>query len=545
MNSHYTHPRNSIIKLEKKIFQENKRIIDDSTVVTDKNFKSYWRHYKSSTKSYQSITHMDHVLSECHKANVILVGDYHTLDQSQRSLVRLMRYYLKTYPKSKFCLALETLQNRHQKHLELYMSDQLNSDEFIKKIGFNQHWFFDLWKNYEILFDFSKHHKIRTLAIDADHRQNVDLNTRDVYMAKKIVEELKNHPDQKIFVLVGDLHLAPKHLPQEIKRQAKSLRLGSVNTVTLYQNSPEIYWKLSEKNLVDHTDFVKVRKNEYCRMHTPPLIVQQSYLNWLYHEEGTFDWVDAKMHFLSLVKQICEILELKLPRDVENIEVFTCGDLSFLSTLKRKKIFSPAEMKFIDFQIRNEQSYFMPKARMVYVANVSIHHAAEEASHYLKFLLSGDEFPRSRKDAFYANVLHEALGFFGSKLINPKRKCPRYQDFVQEKKFLEKSGMETLRALDYDTAQLFIEHYKKLLQKNSLLHTHTIANMSSKLFLSLTHAIGYDLGDQLYFGFMQGRISKKEFKHLFEDPFEAEGKPNQIYLNLFNRLKLIKRPRYL
>ncbi len=538
-------PRNSIVQIEKKIFQENKLIIDDSTIVTDKNFKAYWRHYKNSIKSYQSITDIKTVLTECHKSQVILVGDYHTLDQSQRSMLRLLRYHLQDYPQDTVLLALETLQSRHQKHLDAFMQKQSSTEDFIKKIGFTKHWFFDLWKNYQILFDFAKHHKIKTFALDGDHRKTLDLKMRDTFMAKKIAELVELNPHAKIFVLVGDLHLAPKHLPKDIAKAAKALKIKPPRITTLYQNSTEIYWQLSEKNIVDHTDFVKIRKNEFCRMHTPPLIVQQSYLNWLYHEEGTFDWADAKSNFLSLVKQICEILNFKVPKDVEDIEVFTCGDLSFLNTLKRQKTFSPEEMKFINFQIRNEQSYFMPRARMVYVANVSIHHAAEEASHYLKFLLAGEEFPRSRRDAFYANVLHEALGFFGSKLINPKRKCPRYKDFVQEKAFLEKAGLENLRALDYETALLFIAHWKKISAGNILFHNNSIANMSSKLFLALTHAIGYDLGDHLYFGFIAGRFTKQEFKLLFEDPFEGEGKPTQIYLNLFKRLKAIKRPKYI
>lgn len=538
-------PRNSIVQIEKKIFQENKLVIDDSTVVTDKNFKSYWQHYKNSIKSYQSVTDSKTILAACHNSQVVLVGDYHTLDQSQRSMLRLLRYHLQEYPQDTVFLALETLQSRHQKHLDVFMQKQISAEDFIKKIGFSKHWFFDLWKNYQILFDFAKHHKLKTFAIDGDHRQTLDLKTRDTFMAQKICELLAQNSNAKIFVLVGDLHLAPKHLPKDIIKAAKALKIKPPRITTLYQNSAAIYWRLSEKNIVDHTDFVKISKNEFCRMHTPPLIVQQSYLNWLYHEEGTFDWADAKSNFLSLVKQICEILNFKVPKDVEDIEVFTCGDLSFLNTLKRKKTFSPEEMKFINFQIRNEQSYFMPRARMVYVANVSIHHAAEEASHYLKFLLTGEEFPRSRKDAFYANVLHEALGFFGSKLINPKRKCPRYKDFVQEKAFLEKAGLENLRALDYETAVHFMSHWKKVSKDNSLFHNNSIANMSSKLFLALTHAIGYDLGDHLYFGFMDGRFTKHEFKLLFEDPFEGEGKPAQIYLNLFKRLKTIKRPKYL
>lgn len=538
-------PRKAILKVEKRLFQENRRIINDATIVSDKNFKSYWNHYQRSVKDYQAICQLKEVINKVQKSQIILAGDYHTLDQSQRSFVRILRYLFKDQPKAKVVIALETLQSRHQKHLDAYMAGEIDTEAFIKKIGFKKHWFFDLWSNYEIIFDFSKYHQIPVRAIDADHRKPVSLLGRDEHMAEHLLDLTEQYPEHTIMVLVGDLHLAPKHLPLKISKEAKARKVKPPKVLQLYQNSPEIYWQLSEKGKVDHTDFVRISPTEYCRMHTPPLIVQQSYLNWLYHDEGTFDWADPKTNFLDLVHQMAHILDLRLPDDHERVEVYTCGDLSFLETLKRKRIFTPQELKFVNFQVRHEHSYFLPRARMVYIANVSIHHAAEEASHYLKFLFSGEEFPRHRKDAFYANVLHEAVGFFGSKLINSKRKCPRLQDFQAEKRFLEKSGLDAHRNLEYDTASLFIEHSRKARSKKELIHTNKIANLSSALFLALTHAIGYDLGDHLYYGFMDGKVTKTQIQHLYQDRFEDDGEPGKLYLNLLSQLKSVKRPRNL
>lgn len=539
-----SNPRKEILKIEKKLFNEHKRIIDDSTIVSDLNFKKYWRHYKNSVKNYKAPCEVSDIQKQAHKSDIILVGDYHTLDQSQRSFVRLLKLYFKNHKATNVIITLETIQQRHQKHLDDYLKENINTENFIKKIGFKEHWFFDLWNNYELIFDFLKYHEVPIFAIDADHRKDITLKERDEFMANQIIEIHKKFPNKTIFTLVGDLHLAKRHLPKEIERFAKKSKIKVPKVLSLYQNSADIYWKLSEQGLVDHVHFVKISENEYCRLHTPPLIVQQSYLNWLYHEEGTFDWIDPKSSFLDIVKQICKILGVNLPQDYEDVEVYTCGDLSFLQTLKRKKIFNTNEMKFINYQISHENSYFMPRARMVYVANVSIHHAAEEASHYLKFLLSGEEFPRHRKDAFYANVLHEAIGFFGSKLINSKRKCPRYKNYVDEKKFLETSGLDSLRSLDYATADIFIEHHKRFKKDQSLIHSNKIANMTSELFLSITHALGYDLGDLLYYGFMAGKISKEMIHDLYISRFESDGEPGKIYKNLMQKLKGIKRPKY-
>ena len=272
-------------------------------------------------------------------------------------------------------VALEAIQSRFQKSLQEFFFGKIKQEEFVKRIGFKKHWFFDLWSNYEIIFDFLIYHHIPLFGIDADSRKNFTLAQRDYFMAENIVRFLERYPKEKIVVLAGDLHLAPGHLPAKIRMLAKRKKIKAP-ILTLYQNSPEIYWKLSEKQHLDHAFFVKIRDREYCRMHTPPVIVQQSYLNWLYHEGGGFDWADAKGSFLSIVQRIAEILDLKLPEDYENVEVYTCGDLSFLHKLKREKLYGKKEISVIKEEVVKSNSYFLPKARLVYLANVSLHHAA-------------------------------------------------------------------------------------------------------------------------------------------------------------------------
>lgn len=533
-------PRIQILKLEKKLFLENKVVINDATQVADPGFKKYWRNYKKAIRTYQKVSNMTELLEGVARARVILVGDYHTLDQSQRSFVRLLRTHFEANRDKKITVALEAVQARFQKALEDFMLGKADSESFIRRIGFKKHWFFDLWSNYEVVFDYLIYHHVPMAAIDADNRKKMSLLERDAFMAERIVKLVKDFPDEKIFVLVGDLHLAPEHLPRAVKKLAAKEKL-TLPILTLYQNSPEIHWQLSEKGLVEHADVVRIGPTEFCRQHTPPLVVQQSYLNWLTHEDDTFDWADAKVSFLHLVSRVAEITGLGLPMDHEDVEVYTCGDLSFLKTIKKKKLFSKNEFDFIKEQVERSRSCYLPRARIAYIANVSLHHAAEEATHYLKSLYSGEEFPRLRQDAFYAGVLHEAIGFFGSKLVNPKRKCPRLQDFKKDIRYF--SGMKPTEGqrLNLKTAELFIKHSGGV-KSGKLITSPQIASLSSELFLALANAIGYDLGDHLYYGFMSGQIAKDVIQALFTERFEEPGETGQMYLSLVKKLKSVKRP---
>lgn len=535
---HHENPRRDILFLQKQIYRQNQRLISESATVPDPHFKRYESNYRCCVRKYSRVSTISEVDAAIADARIVLVGDYHTLNQSQRSFMRVLRHL--SLPPSRYLVALEAVQAKYQRALDDFMLDKIDDTAFIKKIGFKKHWFFDLWANYKVIFDFLKLNRVRTFAIETARMENKTLKERDQFMAERVVELAHRHPSDKIFLLVGDLHLATQHLPREIARSARAARLN-LPIVSLYQNSPEIYWRLSEKDVIDHALVVRLSKNEFCRMHTPPIIAQQSYLNWLYHEGGGFDWSDAKSSFLEIIQQIAKILEIKLPINYDNIDVYTCGDLSFLAILRRKRIFTPRELQTIKRQILHSESYFMARARMVYIANVSIHHAAEEASHYLKTLLTGLEQPRSHQDAFYANILHEGLGFFGSKLINAKRKCPRYTDFAAELAYFKKAGFAAERHLGYQTAHHFVRHAHEA-KAGRLMHFNTVAAMPTLLFLSLTHAIGYDLGDQLYYAFMEGRFSRQQIRRLFEDNWEEEGETGKTYLTLLHALKGLKRP---
>ena len=70
-------------------------------------------------------------------------------------------------------------------------------------------------------------------------------------------------------------------------------------------------------------------------MNTPPIVWQQSYLNWLEHEEGEIDYADARHSFLELLKQIADALEtfpgFKEPQEIlQSAGVETSGTLKIL-----------------------------------------------------------------------------------------------------------------------------------------------------------------------------------------------------------------------
>lgn len=528
-------PREELLKIQKSLWKRNNEIIQSSIIVKEADFVAYERKYKSAVSKYERVATRDEMLSAIKEARIIYVGDYHTCNQSQRSFLRILKSIV---PEDQnVLLGLELIHKRHQPVLDLFLKDKVGEEAFLKKIGLQQHWVFDLWNNFKPLFDLAKYYKLPVKGVDAASA-NAGLKERDIATAKLITGLLNEYPDHKIFIMIGDLHLA--HLPDEVD---KLLKGSGVKDLILYQNSDSIYWKLAEEGLDHRVEVVKINDRAFCRMNTPPIVCQQSYINWLEHEEGEIDFSDSRSSFLEFVDHVAEFLDIDIGVEREKVDVYTCGDLSFLETIKESGQFSPEELKALKKQIMASESYFIADKRIVYLANLSINHGAEEAAHFLKHVCSGKEERRSLEDAFYANILHEALAFFGSKLINPKRKCFHEKEFKGLISYLKTIRIPEDRYLEFETATIALDFLKT--DKKRFLEGSFTKVLRSDIFFSATHALGYMLGDKLFYAMMSERISKSEIKDLFYAAWKKEGEPIMVYYDLSKRLKAVKMPKRL
>jgi len=531
-------PREELLAIQKKLWRWNRDIIDHSILVKEPGFDSYERAYKRAVARYERIADQDEMIDAILENDVIYVGDYHTCNQSQRSFLRILKAVVQR--DRDFAIGLELLHVGHQRTLDQYLDGRINEEMFLRRIKLQEHWVFDLWENFKPLFDFCKYHGIRILAIDAAPDGSY-VRERDEASAELMADFLAANPGRRMFVFIGDLHIAPPHLPRDMERALKAHGL-KLDHLILFQNSEAIYWKLAEEGVDDQVEVVRLRSGDFCRMHTPPVVCQRSYLNWLEHEEGEIDYADAKSSFMEIVDRICDFLGVKLGKKKDDVEVFTCGDLSFLRKLKDKGKFTTREFETIKRQILASESYYIAKTKFVYLANLSLNHAAEEAAHFIKNLCSGEEEPREVVDAFYANILHEALGFFGSKLINHKRKCYHEKDFANLLAYFQTVKVPKERQLEYETAHLVTE-YCRLEKRGKHLARTEIFHSRMDLFMSLTHALGYMVGDRLYYGLMEGKVKKEQLRDLFCDPWREEGAPVKVYTNLYRRLKGVKIPK--
>ena len=523
--------REKVVAMHREIFRRNQQRINESVHGYTKEFQKYEREYARGVRTYKQRANAKQLNRALQDANIVYVGDYHTLRQSQRTFLRLLRRIPKNRPVT---LALEFVQGKHQKVLNAFLAGEIEQSEFLQAIDHEAHWLFGGWDGFEEIFDHARSEGQSIIGIDTLGRgpAGTTLRTRDRYAARRIAKARRKDPENLILVLVGELHVAPKHLPAEVDALLPDIDNRSL---ILYQNCEEIYWSLEAKGLEHEVEIVRLSPNEFCIMNTPPIVCQQSFLNWLQLDDEGLQLEAPEENFKEYARLVASFFDLKLGDALDEVEIATVADLSFLKRLQRRGDFSDEDMRQIREQILRSESYYIPKAKMVYLGNLSVNHAAEEATHFVRHVCSNSEEPRLLVDAFYAVVLEEAVGFLGSKLMNHKRKCPHMADFQRMLRSKSRTAWEK------SLARLVLKHHR-METGQRVKKLAEVYECDVDLFNAVTHSLGYQLGDKLYYGLVGGQLAKNEVRELFFDSFAEEGDAFATYLYTSARARHIQIP---
>lgn len=530
-------PREEIIKLQKQIYRKNQRLIQDAILVSERGFGRYESHYLDQVKTFDRPAPISELKWALEDAQWIYMGDYHTNRQAQRALLRALK--LLVTRTDQFVLCLEFLQKKHQKQVDDYLRGRITTETFLKRINLRKHFHFDLWENFEPIFHFCQYYQIDIYGIESAPF-GAGLKKRDLAMAQNIAEISEKNPGCKIFTFVGDLHIAPNNLPAQVAKQVGEFYYSD-EELFLYQNSESIYWKLAESHMEDKVEMVKVDAKSYCLINTPPIIRQQSYLNWLENEEEGIDFEDPKNIFLELAEKISGFLDLTLPKAKEEVEVFTCGDFSFLERLKEDDSFTAAEKRHLQRRVALSQNGYIPKYNWVYLANMAFNQVAEEAAHFIRHLVSKKIRYVKSEDRFYDQVLYHALGFFGSKIINPKRKCLRLKDYRSMIKYFHEVKVPKHRSLDLEVALTVVNLARRHRSGKPLADPREILK-KDELFWTVSRVLGYMLGEVLYYTLIQGKFKKVEVRDLFARAYIDEKTPWELYQSLIKRFSKMVLP---
>jgi len=523
--------------------------------------RKYIREFTSEFRRFQEISSYDDLIIACFKADIIYLGDYHALASSQYFAARLLKEVASR--SRRVILAVEMVYGRNQRVLDRWMAGEIDDDEFKRRIRYDLEWGYD-WAAFRRVFDTARDYGLKVFGIDCPPRNGLRyIRKRDRYAAARIVDILEKNPDAKVFVLIGESHLASGHLPGQV-RDLLARRNDERRSVRVLQNVEEIYWQLVAQGQ-EHRDVVSLGHGTYCAFNTSPIAKYESYrqtINRWKSEQADDDHLDLTPTIYNMIDTILKFLGIDKYRKcvrqeadcIEFLvdyfpEVYSHVDGATLQRILAANEFASSDIRDIRRRVSRNGSMYIPRINSIFIGRFSLVHGGEEAAHFVNMALRGDVFRSNggslpRVDLFYTSVLEEAIGFFGSKLIDPSRnhffETKLYQYHRKDREFIEANTDYTFE--QFRTIIDFILKHKKF-ERTYEEHEEVpdwllagIGTRNARMFSVMAHELGYYLGQQLYDGYHQGRIDRRAIIELFRARYDEHGSALSAYLDLVERL---------
>ncbi len=519
----------------------------------DKTSKSsYIREFQSELSSYRKICSREEVLDRAAHSDIVYFGDYHPLDASQTLALELLGE-LKARG-TKVVLALEMLYEYQQETLDRWMKGTLDEEEFLEAIEYRSEWGFS-WASYRRFFDAAMEPFVPVFGIDYEPRDQLRfIRRRDRMIARKIASIRNFFPGHTILVVIGESHIASGHLPADVRK----LTGGGLKETTIVQNADEIYWKLLRKGQQD-AEAVQVGAGRYCVFTASPMIKYQSYRRVidLWTEGAECDIHTPTMgemfeNILNFIAGGRGCLEVTVGEDwcepVESVvPEIHCGSTykSIAARLRalgmsQKGVLAAAE------NLRRSGMSYIPIVNDLEIQRFDHVCAAREAARFILYAMRDEVGPRRKirrtmEDRFYAFVFEEALCTFGARLVNPVIKCGGPGELF-DAMGANGSIPEPLPGMSLaetkETAALLRYHISRENSGGSMSteKMKRIHRLEIRKRLWIINALGWTLGDALYTGFHDGRVSLEELQGLFRERFEDEGTAVPLYLEWAGRL---------
>lgn len=419
------------------------------------------------------------------KANVILSADFHAYAQSQRAHLRLVRDHISN---SKVILALECLSDGRDQEIADFIKGRISETEFLRAVEWDKNWGFP-WEHYRPLFELARDRGFQIIGIN--HKSGHSLSKRDEWAARRILKAHDQNPSALIYVVVGEWHLAKSHLPKLLLRKFRA----PGQMMIVHQDVEPLYFKMARTNRENSVEFLKGPDSRFCMMVSPPWMKWQSYLMYL---EQTYDRdlqedlaVDYSDHVASLV-QILE-KDLKIETSKAHLQVYCSNSKTSLARL-RMSLTAKQEKAFMHY-LEHDQSFLIPQKGWMYLSRATINHASTMAGQFVHAQLSN----RSRTlwnmpGDFLPLIWVEAVGFFFSKWINPKRKAESLDSIrmqLQSRGKKDRGAGALLLALDYRLSEV-------LLSKTGRLRRAQYRPPSTTDYYDAARIVGSMVGERLF-----------------------------------------------
>ena len=502
----------STIVFNRRILSSLKRRIREVEGPEDYEVVEYYHPYSEELGRVHTRTvKREDFLQICATSPVVLVGDYHTLDQAQRTFLGLLQDL--EARRVKPVVVLEMLSVHHEKPVARYLAGKLSDGDFLESIHYFDHWGFD-YTHYKPIFEHARTYRLPLHGLNRDG----SLAERDQFMASRLLELRRIHKGRPLFVLVGDLHLASQHLPDQLAS------LG-IRATVLFQNSETVYMRKLEAR-ENPFGWWSLGSGRYLNNNTPPAVKLTTYLTWLEHgsealqmlygfrgpgnhygDEGDTDLSETVGRFVKVLKHL---FDLHLRTD-DDYQVYMYNDLEFL----KDSYFMTAQGKASKAMILDGRAVYIHSNRTIYLPVLDVNRTVQEAMHYL--MRTGMPAGHSLA-SFFLRIHYFASGYLASKVVNPMRHSPSLQEMekaIHTYRWLkdESQRRKLWRQLDVYRHTLEFMKIARSHRRGLLLQFTHMLKVDERSVFALSEQIGRTVGDDICRRYDSGQLSAVDLKY--------------------------------
>lgn len=530
--------RNHLIGLQKKSFLSLKQEVIDLRRFESFEISSYRQSYLNEVKTYKNISSKEALFQAIADADIVFCGDFHTLARSQYTAKKILEFLFSQ--KKNVTFALEMIPRDKEKIADDYIQGHISEEIFLDLLHYQKIWGFP-WEHYRPIFELAQKHKSQILGINTSQGGYLPLDKRDQFAAKAIAHAWIKNNNQVIFCQYGDFHMARQHIPNACRKILKELGAAPAKMLTVFQNSDDIYWSLVNDSPSLQADVVQISSEAFCVLNTTPWIKWQSYQTWMDDHmslleptsEESWEIHHAPDYFHKIVMLSQNIKNfLKFAGDTrDQLKVYSSDDLESYeavntSVLKARAVLKdPALQNILDREMIENRTLFLPDIPLIYLQDISINRMAQKASQWVAYCMCKNfkvlDQSFSSHEIFSRLCMIECIGFFGSKIINPKQKVAYLKDF---KVFLARIQNEALSKNEvvrqhvarnvlkiFDDVGSGVSREGRQERLNDL-----IPDLGQdQLFFLVSQSVGKVLGDYLYRLVLQEKININQLKKLY------------------------------
>jgi hypothetical protein len=489
--------------------------------------RKYLREFNRSFRTYESLLTAEEVQTALRSADIVLIGDYHALPASQRSAASLLeqRAFVGDRP---VILGVETIFARDQHILDEWWRREIDETELRQRIRFDLDWGYDWDPFYELLVS-ARDNAEALYGLDCMPREDLrKIGARDRHAALKIAEIRQRHPNAVVYVLFGESHMAPAHLPRAVRKENPE-----ASAVTVLQNVDSLYWRAAGER-ADKVEAVRVKEDVYCVFNATPLEKYESYRLFLDQWSRCDDSPDYAPTIYNLIDSLANFLEINRysphngtqPKFLVDMlpEVYGGSQAATLGRLLLRKGVSEDDLKRLLAKVEECGGSYIPQVNAFYVREFQMMHAAEDATRFLHQACRGlphrvngnaaDESVSSGEqraaDRFYARVLEHAIADFGARVLYPSRPAPSVENSPLKRAAIEKLAQAALR--------------------------------DETDFEATAREVGVRIGSQIYEAYLAGKVTPSGLRRLFLAHLDEPGMARKVCGAVLSKLKAASRP---